>query len=92
MIFDELDVYVELYKDAEYTENSEPISISRVFCQGCIAFGAEAGIRLEWGKHEADLVHLNGQHQWHLRRSLCGDAAAAAVNVGLIQCICTELI
>lgn len=69
---------------------SESISISRVSCQGCTAFGTEAGIRLEWGKHGADLVHMNGQLQRDLRRSQCG--AAAAANVGLLQCICTKLI
>lgn len=78
---------MELYKDAENTENSEPISISRVLCQGCIAFGTEAGIGVEWGKHGADPVHMNGQLQRDLRRSLCG----AAASTGLIQCICTEL-
>lgn len=88
MIFDKLDV--ELYKDAEYTVNSESISFSKVFCQGCIAFGIEVRISLEWGKYEADLVHLNGQLQRDLRRSLCG-AAVAAANVGLIQSICAEL-
>lgn len=65
--------------------------VSAVFCQGCTAFGTEAGIRLEWGKHGAELVHMKGQLQQDLRRSLCG-AAAAAANVGLTRGICTDLI
>lgn len=64
--------------------------VSAVFCQGCIAFGTEAGIRLERGKHGAELVHMKGQLQRDLRRSLCG--AAAAADVGLTRGICADLI
>lgn len=48
---------LSIQKDFEY------ISITRVFCQEYITFGTEAGIVLEWGKYETELVHVNGQLQ-----------------------------
>lgn len=48
---------LSIQKDFEY------ISITRVFCQEYITFGTEAGIVLEWGKYETELVHMNGQLQ-----------------------------
>jgi len=41
----------------------EYISISRLFSQEYVTFGTEPGIVLEWGKYEAELVHMDGQLQ-----------------------------
>lgn len=83
-------MWILIYRKAlSIQKGFEYISINRVFSQEYITFGNEAGIELEWGRHEVKLMHTNGQLQGELLRSLCG---ATTANIALILCIHADLI